>query len=356
MQKHYVNVGIVWFVLTFIGELLVLGYVFPPQLADSAEVIDEAFQLLVLLGMPIFTLVVAVMGYSLLKFRAKGDTLEAGETIHGNNTFSLIWLLITGTLCIIVIVHPGLTGLAALAADGEPDLVVQVVGSQWAWRVTYPQYGDKSIFRAANNSTEEAMLLPVDQQVRFEITSLDNDVLHSLWIPAFRIKLDAVPGTITSFDVTTLETDSYEENPMLRIQCAELCGLSHTDMMLPIKIVTQAEFDAWAGSGGPADAADTPAGRGKQLAEANACIACHSVDGSTGLPGPGWLGVYGSEEMLDDGTTVVVDENYIRESILDPNAKLVEGFLPNLMPQTFGDTFSEEQLNDLIAYIESLSE
>ncbi len=353
MQKHYINVGIVWFVLTFIGELLVLGYVFPPQLTDSAEIIDEAFQILVLLGTPVFTLVVTVMGYSLLKFRAKGNTLEAGETIHGNNMFSVIWLLITGTLCIIVIIHPGLTGLAALAA-GESDLVVEVTGSQWAWRAVYPQYGDKSIFRAAGGSAEEVMLLPVDSRVHFEITSVDQDVLHSLWIPAFRIKKDAVPGTITSFDVTTLEIDSYEENPMLRIQCAELCGLNHTDMMLPIRIVSQAEFDTWAEAGAPA-VADTPAGRGQALAEANACMGCHSTDGNV-LVGPSWLGVYGSEEMLDDGTTVVVDEDYIRESILDPNVKLVEGFQPNLMPPTFGDIFTEEEINDLIAYIKSLSE
>ncbi|MFQ5611723.1 MAG: cytochrome c oxidase subunit II [Anaerolineae bacterium] len=362
MRRHYVRVGILWFVLTFIAEFLAQIYVLPPQLSDTAEHVDSAFRVLVILGLPVFTFIVAVMAYTLFNFRARGDNLEAGETIHGNNVFSLMWTVITGTLCIIVIIHPGLTGLAALAAEpNETDLVVQVTGSQWAWRAVYPQYGGKSVFRAAGGVTDEAMVLPVDRRVRFELTTVDADVLHSFWIPAFRLKKDAMPGRITTMYVTPTEMGSYQENPMLRVQCAEMCGLRHADMMLPIRIVDQAEFDAWVGAPtaeaqaeAPEAAEATPAERGQKLAEENACLGCHSTDGSV-LVGPSWLGVYGSQETLADGTTVIVDEEYLRRSILDPNAQIVQGFQPNLMVQTFGDTLTEDQINDLIAYIKSLA-
>ena len=221
MQRHLINAGIIWFTLTFIGEVILqLPGLFPPPVAYSAEVVDDTFHLLAVLGMPVFTMVITVLAYSMIKFRVKDDSTEDGATIHGNNIFSITWLAITGSLCVLVIIHPGLTGLAALAAEpNDGDLVVKVTGSQWAWRVTYPQYDNKSVFRPANASKAVDLVLPVDRRTRFEVTS--RDVLHSFWIPAFRLKQDVIPGQTQTMYVTPTETGSYDSNPRLRVQCAE---------------------------------------------------------------------------------------------------------------------------------------
>lgn len=350
MQRHIINVAILWLALTFIGELLLQNAVLiPPGASQQAEVVDEAFRLLFALGLPVFTFGVSVLAYSLVNFRARQDSLEAGATIYGHNIFSLGWLGITGALCFLVIIHPGFTGLAKLfAMPREDDLVVKVTGSMWAWRVEYPAYG---------KSSREELLLPVGRRVRFEVTG--TDVLHSFWIPAFRLKIDAVPGMVTTTYANPTEVGSHKTNPMLRIQCAELCGLNHATMMLPVRVVPQAEFDAWAGvaMAAPPPAA-TPKGltgveRGKALADEQGCVACHSIDGSVRV-GPTWLGLYGSQATLADGTTVEVNEDYLRESIIDPNAKIARGFPPNVMPATFGKTLTEDQIHDLVEYIESL--
>lgn len=349
MQRHIINTAILWFVLTIIGELLLQNVaLIPPGASQQAEVVDEAFRLLFVLGLPVFTFGVSVLAYSLINFRARGDTLEAGATIHGHNIFSLGWLAVTGALCFFVIIHPGLTGVAKLfAMPRSDDVVVQVTGSMWSWRVEYPAYG---------KSSRDELLLPVSRRVRFEVTS--TDVLHSFWIPAFRIKIDAVPGMVTTTYVNATGVGSTATNPMLRIQCAELCGLNHAAMMLPVRVVSQAEFDTWGGvpavtKPGATPPAATAVERGKALADAQGCVACHSIDGSVKV-GPTWLGLYGSQRTLADGKTITADEAYLRESILNPNVKIVRDFAPNVMPPIYKDTLTGNQVLDLIEYIKSL--
>lgn len=230
-QRHYVNAAILWLVLTFIAELMVQYLVkFPALFSDDGQVIDDATRLLFVLSMPVFTFVITVMVYSLIHFRATPGVLEAGAPITGNNMFSLGWLAVTGGLCIAVIIHPGLTGLYELAPRGDADVEVKIHSAQWYFEVEYPN-GEKS--------TAE-LVLPVGQKVRFEISA--NKVLHSMWIPAFRLKMDAVPGQVTELNVTPNQVGSYADNPMLRIQCAEICGLNHGMMQLPIRVVEQDEF------------------------------------------------------------------------------------------------------------------
>ncbi len=237
MQRHIINTAILWLFLTFAGELILQNVTLIPAGASTqAHVVDEAFQLLFVLALPVFTFGVSVLAYSLVNFRARGNTPEAGATIHGHTIFSLGWLFVTGALCFLVIIHPGFTGLAKLfALPSSDDVVVKVTGRSWAWNVEYPAYG---------KSSEEELLLPVGKRVRFEVTA--RDVLHSFWIPAFRIKIDAVPGMVTTTYVNATEIGSIKTNPMLRLQCAELCGVNHTVMAIPVKVVSQAEFDAWA--------------------------------------------------------------------------------------------------------------
>ena len=219
--------------------------------------------------------------------------------------------------------------------ESEPDeMVVEVTASQWSWRFDYPEFGV--------SSTE--LNLPVDQQILFEFEA--PDVVHSFWVPEFRLKQDAVPGITTTLRLKPTLEGTYT------VRCAELCGLNHDYMLAPVTVMSQAEFDAWIAAQADLSAL-SPEERGGRLAELNGCIACHTLDGSVGV-GPTWLNVFGSEETLEDGSVVTVDEAYILKSILDPNSQIVEGFLPNLMPATFADSFSEQELQDLIAFIRSV--
>jgi len=339
MRRDIINAAILWFILTFIAELLLPGFPFPAQAAQEASWSDESFHLLLVLGTPVFTFVVAMLTYSLWHFRARGEGLEDGAPVRGNAWVSGAWLAVTGGLCLLVIIHPGLTGLAKFAGNNQAQLVVKVTGKQWAWDVEYPAQGVSHV---------QEIVLPVGQRVKFEVTS--SDVLHSFWIPAFRHKIDAVPGTVTAMYVTPDRIDAFEKDYNLRVQCAEICGAGHTTMSMPIRIVPVADFQTWVQSQAPST---DPIVRGLGLAKSQGCAACHSTDGST-LVGPTWKGLYGSQVTLTDGTTVTADDAYLRESILDPNAKIVKGFAPNLMPPTFGKTLTADQINDLIAYIKSL--
>ncbi len=338
MRRDLIHVAILWFVLTFIAELLVPNVPLPIAAAEEAKYSDEAFRLLMVLGTPVFTFALSVLAYSLFKFRARGDALEAGAPIRGNVWVSSTWLLVTGGLCFLVILHPGLTGLSKFFANRNPELVVKITGRQYAWDVEYPAQG-------IAHATE--LVLPVGQRVKFEITA--TDVMHSVWIPAFRHKMDAVPGLVTAMYVTPTQTGSYAEDANFRIQCAELCGAGHAVMQTPIRVVTAAEFEAWVKEQ-TAAATASPLQRGEALAKAKGCTACHSLDGST-VVGPTWKGLYGSRVDLADGTTVTADDAYLRESISNPNAKIVKGFQPNVMPTL---PLTEQEVSDLIEYIKSI--
>lgn len=231
-SRHLIGAGLLWVVLTAIGEAMLFGWEFlPEQYSREAKIIDDAFILLAVLGIPVFTFVVAVTVYSAIKFRASGD--EDGPPIKGSGKVVAAWLAITSALAIGVLINPGLVGLAELRADPEPDLVIKVNSQRWSWNIVYPN----------GVETSEELVVPVDTRIRFDITSAD--VLHSFWVPAFRTKLDAVPGKVTRLYVTPTKTGSFEEDPGLRLQCAELCGLGHSLMAIPVKVLSQAEFDAW---------------------------------------------------------------------------------------------------------------
>jgi cytochrome c oxidase subunit 2 len=173
-----------------------------------------------------------------------------------------------------------------------------------------------------------------------------NDVIHSFWVPEFRMKQDVVPGRITELRVTPSLEGSY------KVRCAELCGTAHYSMEKPVIVSSQEEFDAWMGQQLELaeEASQTPEGRGEALVGANGCAACHSINGSPGI-GPTWFGLFGRQERLTDGSVVTADEDYIHESIKAPQAKIVAGFENQLMPVY---DFTDEQIADIIAYIKTL--
>ena len=343
MRRDFIIAGILWLVLTVVAELALpsLFAMFPLAAAEEATISDESFQLLTILGTPVFTFVVAVLIYSLVKFRARGNALENGAPIRNNDRAAAVWLTITGGLCVLVIIHPGLTGLAKFQGNRNADLVVKVTGRQWAWDLSYPAYNITGV-------TE--LVLPVNKRIKFEVTSAD--VLHSFWIPAFRNKIDAVPGLVTTMYVTPDKLESYQRDFNLRVQCTEICGTQHAAMSAPIRIVGQSEFETWVKEQGVV--ADDPVARGAALAKSQGCTACHSTDGRT-IVGPTWQNLYGSEVVFEDGMTTQADDAFLREFIINPDFQVIKGFSKGIMPSTFGKTLTGDQIDDLIAYIKSLS-
>ena len=188
------------------------------------------------------------------------------------------------------------------------------------------------------------LYLPVGKQILFRMTS--NDVIHSFWVPEFRLKQDVVPGRITELRITPTVEGDY------KVRCAELCGTSHYSMENPVLVVSQEEYDAWfeVAYDAAIKASQTPEGRGQTLVVANGCAACHSITDTPGI-GPTWFNLIGRTEELTDGSTVVVDEAYVHESIRTPQEKIVAGFENQLMP-TY--SFTDEEIADIIAYIKTL--
>ncbi len=205
------------------------------------------------------------------------------------------------------------------------------IGKQWMWKIQHPN-GQREI---------NALHVPVGQSIRVKLAS--EDVIHSFYIPAFRIKQDAVPGRYTSLWFKAEKPGTYH------LFCAEYCGTEHSRMIGSVIVMEQRDYENWLAGG---TAGKSMVASGEDLFTTLACVTCHRAAPGITQRGPKLEGVYGSQVKLADGRTVVADDNYIRESILNPTAKVVAGYDP-VMP-TFQGQLTEEQLTQLIAYVRSL--
>jgi cytochrome c oxidase subunit 2 len=237
LARHVIAVIALWVLFSAAGLAVILTFTpFPVAAAEEARLIDEAFTLLTILAVPVFSFVMATLVYSIFRFRIKGEPTEDGPPVRYKAPIIIAWFVLTTALTIFVIIHPGITGINAIRAQDkeEPDLVVQIEGGRWYWRATYPE---QRVF------SRRELVLPVDESVRFYVTA--TDVLHSFWVPAFRVKIDAVPGMVTKVSARPNQLGNFELDPNFRLQCAELCGAGHAKMLLPVRVVERSEFDAW---------------------------------------------------------------------------------------------------------------
>lgn len=234
-RRALVTVGAIWLVSTVLVELAAANWTLHPFGASrEAGITDDAFDLLLYLAIPVFTFVLVVLGYSFVRYRTQAEDHTDGPPVRTHRMFIGAWLVVTTALSVLVIITPGFTGLDELRAEPEPDLIIDVKGERWSWIYTYAESGVE---------TQGALVLPVDTRVLFRITS--TDVIHSFWIPAFRIKQDAVPGRVTSTLVTAEEIGTFTEEKGMRVQCAELCGVGHARMWTEVTVMSQVDFDAW---------------------------------------------------------------------------------------------------------------
>lgn len=228
--------GVLWIVFT---ALALAGAAamnpFPTVGAEEAEFSDHAFRVMSYMGAPVLGFVLAALVYSILRFRSSGQPSEDGPPFKGHGLVPRAWLGVTTTLAVVVMIFPGLTGLAELRSDRSYDVEVDVTGFRWSWSVQYPAEGISS----------NELVLPKDQRVKFNVTAPAGDVLHSFWIPAFRLKIDAVPGQITHLWITPNELGDGADDAAFRVQCAELCGMNHAGMRMNVRVVEPDEYEAW---------------------------------------------------------------------------------------------------------------
>lgn len=333
-MRHFVTVGIlviVMAILTYVG--LDSAGLMPVEASAQSVSIDWLWNWQIVAISFLFALIVVPMVYSMIVFRRrKGDTTDA-EHMEGNTTLEITWTVLPLFL-VLTFAYMGAYSLGETRRVDPNAMVIKVRAQQFTWTFEYPEYG--SFF-------SKELHLPLDRQVVLKMES--SDVIHSFWVPEFRIKQDVVPGRVTEYRITPTLSGSY------KVRCSEICGTSHAYMENAVIVEDDAVFTAWASEQEAVMlASQTPESLGQILTVKNGCVGCHSIDG-TQLTAPTWFGLYGSTVPLADGTTVVADDAYITESILNSTAKEVEGYSPTTMPAY---TFTDVEIANLIAYIKTL--
>lgn len=340
----WVALAIVPLVAVPLYFLLRAIYALPPAASvEAQEVIDPLMQGHFVMIAALFALIMVIMLYAVVVFRRRPGEEGEGTYIHG-----ITWLEYTWTLAplILVVIFGwwGVSGLAQITSTENDDTAIDVlaIGQQWAWVF---QYGD------AEGASGAELVLPVGEPVLLRMTS--RDVLHSFWVPEFRVKQDLLPEKETVLRFTPSVEGEY------KVRCAEICGLSHAYMLADVRVVSRAEYDDYLDVISDLPDPDDFAGWGELHYQAYGCAGCHSLDGSE-LVGPSWQGIWMRESVMSDGTVVVSDEEYIRNSILNPNLQLVEGYAANLMPQNYGEQFAQDPsgrdiVRDLTEFMKTLS-
>ena len=333
-MRHFVIVGVLIVILTpIIYFFIAAANVMPVEASAQSLPVDWMWNMDVGVLSFLFSLIMVPLIYSLIVFRRrKGDTSDA-EHMEGNTTLEITWTIVP-LMIVTVFAYLGAYTLGETRIVDPNALVINVTAHQWDWSFDYPE-----------GFSSNELHLPINRQVVLKMQSLD--VIHSFWVPEFRIKQDVVPGHVTDYRITPILLGSY------MVRCAELCGTSHAYMQRPVIVTSQADYDAWIQQQAAAEAALVAKGgpdAGKALVAQNGCGGCHTIDG-TKLVGPTWRGLFGSQVKLDNGQTVTADEAYLTESIADPNAKIVNGFPSNVMPKF---NLSDSQIKDIVSYIETL--
>jgi cytochrome c oxidase subunit II len=334
-MKHFIVVGIL---VVLVTALLLFGMqqvnLLPAAASLQANPIDRMFAIEFTVIAFLFALIVVFMVYSIVVFRRKkGDTTDARH-IEGNQRLEIIWTAIP-LATVLGFAYLGSQALAETTRVDPGALEINVIGSQWSWRFEYPELGIQT----------NELRMPLNRQALLRLSSMD--VIHSFWVPEFRVKQDALPGGkefVRDLRVTPSQIGNYT------LRCAELCGLNHTTMESPVIVMAAADFDAWAAA--EAGLSADPLERAQKWYTTFGCNACHSLDGAAGV-GPTWKGLYGSQVRLADGSTVTADDAYLIQSIRNPGATLVEGF-QNIMPAAIGGSLTDQQIQDLIELLKSL--
>ncbi|RJG12676.1 cytochrome B [Pseudomonas cavernicola] len=339
-----------------------------PAASNWGSIDTTLFITLVITGI-FFIAITVFMAVAVMRYRHKEGARAAYQPENKKLEW---WLIVITSVGIVGMLAPGLVVYNDFVQVPKNANELEVIAQQWQWAFRFPgQDGklgrsDVKFVDSANPlgldpkdpvGQDDVLIrnneirLPLDQPVKVLLRS--KDVLHNFYIPQIRAKMDMVPGMVSHFWFTPTKTGKFE------VLCAEYCGVGHYNMRGHMIVEEQGAFDQWLNSQptfaqtlttAAKPSRDSVLEKGRLLAESYGCRACHSLDGSASL-GPGWKGLYGRTEQLVDGTRVLVDEAYLKESIRDPKARQVQGYPPVMVPYTL----NEDELGALVALIKSLS-
>lgn len=300
----------------------------PPAVTEIAHGVDALYGFLLIASFISCVLVIGGLIYFAVKYR-RTETSKSAYISH-NTTLEFLWSFIPFVIFMVVFVW-GWIVFYQLRTYPANSLEVSVMAQKWNWVFTY-----KSGLKSSGMLT-----VPVDQPVKLVMTS--KDVIHSFYVPAFRNKQDVVPGRYTAFWFKPTKLGSYQ------VFCAEYCGDSHSGMLAKINVVSRQEFDEYLSTDPYKGLNPVQVG---QKVYYGSCVACHSTAPGVKMTGPSFHGLFGRTEELEGGDKVTVDENYIRESMMNPNAKIVKGYNP-VMPTQAG-LLEEEEISGMIEYLKTL--
>ncbi|HSB61429.1 MAG TPA: cytochrome c oxidase subunit II [Vicinamibacteria bacterium] len=300
---------------------------FPPQASTLAGEVDTLYFFLVAVTVFFSLLIAAGVVFFAIAYRRRSER-ERPEEIHGSLALELVWTVIPLLLTVVMFAW-GAQVFFHMNRPPDDAMNVAVVGKRWMWKLQHPT-GQREI---------NELHIPVGRPVKLTITS--EDTIHSFFVPAFRLKKDAVPGRYNYAWFEATKTGTYH------LFCAEYCGTEHSTMIGRVVVMEPDEYQTWLAGGPPPE---SPVKLGERLFVELNCVTCHRID-ALGR-GPLLHGIFGKPVRLASGETVIADAAYLRESILNPAAKVAAGYQP-VMP-TYQGQVSEESLLALIAYIQSL--
>jgi cytochrome c oxidase subunit II len=344
-RRHpLVGVTLLSLVAIAIGVVVVMAIDWwPSQASTAAEPIDKLYDVLLLVSVPILTLVMAVALYCVFAFRAKPGDMRDGAPIHGNTRLEIIWVTIP-FIIVSILAGYGWVVLADVEERKPNTMTVDVIAQQFAWAFEYPEQG---------NVKSNQLYLPKDRNIRFRIRT--EDVLHSFWIPHFRLKSDTVPGLTTEIRATPNRLGTYP------VVCTELCGLGHATMRQSVRVVSQKDFEKWVAErkqaskdGGVAASEGDKQAAGRQIFTDTGCGSCHTLADAkaTGQVGPDLANLAKAAAERGKGMS---PEDFVRRSITQPDLSISPGYDDGIMPETYGDQLSRAEMQTLIDYLLSVS-
>lgn len=319
----------IWKLLT---NQVMAGTFMPVQGTQIAKQVDNLYGFLVIVSFISCAILIGGMIYFVLKYKRKSPNDKTAYITH-DTRLEVLWSVIPLIIFLVVFAW-GWVVYHEMRTMPKDALEIHVTGKQWAWTIEYK-----------NGVKATELVVPVNRDVKLILAS--DDVIHSFYVPSFRIKQDAVPGRYQALWFNAEKLGEFN------VFCTEYCGTSHSGMITKLKVVTQEDFDKWLIE--ESEVGLLPiAQRGAKYFQTRACASCHNVDNPTAKVGPSLFKKWGLESVQDDGSKVVFDENHVRESMLKPQEKISAGFpKPSPMP-SFQGQLSESELTAIIEYIKGL--
>ncbi len=303
----------------------------PEAASTMAPKIDSLFTFVNVVSGILLVGVVTAMLWFMYRYRRQ-DPAERPSPVKESKLLEISWIVIP-TILVLLVFNWGFKSFVAQKTIPDNAYEIRVQARSWGWSFEYP-----------NGVTTDTLYVPADEPVKTTMSS--QDVIHSFYVPAFRVKQDVLPNRYTSVWFEATKEGTYD------LFCTEYCGRNHSEMDAEVKVVSRARFDEWLESAGTPDDIPLPE-LGEKLYTQQGCQGCHSLDGSD-MVGPTWKGLYGkTDHQMADGSTVTADANYLRESILQSGAKVVEGY-QNVMPSYA--SLSEREVTGLVEFIKEQSE